>query len=282
MIDYFLGIMAILAAYKNLNLFLIKRKLKYGKKDPLIPGAEPFSLDGKKKLGVILIHGFTATSNEMKELGHYLNKKGISINVPLLSGHGTNPRQLLKVKSRDWTIDVKNAIKKLEKSCDEIYLVGNSFGGNLAFLNSNKSDKIKGIVSLAAPFIFKHHNVRKSLLHVFRQFKLFQRKRPTKKVKDIYRKTKRISYQQIPLNSLIELQKSVNLSKDCLSNITKKVLIIQSTNDDIVSKDSVNFVYNKVKSKDKEIFWVKDSIHVLIADSKKMQVFDKIYKFVSG
>ena len=101
-------------------------------------------------------------------------------------------------------------------------------------------------------------------------------------MRDIYRKTKRISYNQIPLNSLFEVQKIVSLSKGYLNKISKKILIVQSTKDDVVSKESVNFIYDNVKSRDKEIFWVKDSIHVLIADEKKMQVFKKIYQFVSG
>jgi carboxylesterase len=282
MLNYLLGLGALFAAYRKLNLFLIKRMLNDEKKEHLIPGAEPFFLQGKKNIGVLLIHGFTATSNEMKELGKYLNNKGLTVYSPLLSGHGTTPGHLLKFKSEDWLIDVKKSIKLLEKNCNEIYLVGNSFGGNLVFLNANESSKIKGIVSLAAPFVFKNQNLRKGILYAFRQFKVFQRKRPTKKVKEIYRKTKRISYQQIPLNSLLELQKIVNLSRGFLSKINKKVLIIQSTQDNIVSEESVNFIYNKVKSKNKEIFWVKNSIHVLVADDKKIKIFKKICSFISG
>ena len=282
MLTYFLGLAAILAAYRNLNLFLIKRALNEKDKVSIISGAEPFFLKGKKGRGVILVHGFTATPKEMKELGDYLNEKGFTVYSPLLSGHGTDSRYLLKVKYQDWLIDIKKSIKILESCCDEIYLIGNSFGGNLVFLNEENNPKIKGIVSLAAPFIFKHQNLRKSLLHAFRHFKIFQRKRPTRRVRDIYRKTKRISYNQIPLNSLFELQKIVHLSRECLNKISKKILIVQSTKDDVVSKESVDFIYDNVKSRDKEIFWVKDSIHVLIADEKKMQVFKKIYQFVSG
>jgi len=282
MLTYFLGLMAILAAYRKISLFLIKRSLNDENKVSIIPGAEPFFLQGGKKVGVLLIHGFTATPNEMKDLGNYLNKKGITVYSPLLFGHGIDPKYLLKVKFEDWLIDVKKSIKVLENCCDKIYLVGNSFGGNLAFLNVNNSSKIKGIVSLAAPFIFKNQNVRKSLLHVFRQFKVFQKKRPTKRVKEIYRKAKRISYQQIPLNSLLELQKIVNLSKKNIDKVSKRVLIIQSTKDDIVSGRSVDLIYNSIKSKDKEIFWVKDSIHVLIADKKKIGAFNKIYNFICG
>ena len=44
----------------------------------IIPGAEPFYFPGGQ-IGCVLIHGFTGSPKEMRELGEYLNKKGFTI-----------------------------------------------------------------------------------------------------------------------------------------------------------------------------------------------------------
>ena len=282
MLPYIVGLLLFLTTYKRVNLFLIRRFLKKSETLPILNGAEPFFLDGKSKngIGVLLLHGFTATPGEMRNVGKFLNQMGLTVYAPLLSGHGTDPRNLLLTKHDAWLRDLDKSLNVLDGCCKKIFLVGNSFGGNLAFLCQGRSKKIEGIVSLASPFVFRNENVRKSILHALKHFKLFQRKRYPKKIKKIYKKKRRISYNEIPLYSLIEMNQIIKKSKEILPKIKTKLLLMQSTNDNIVSKNSVGFIYNKVLSKDKKIVWVKDSIHVFIEDESDKGVFKEIYNFI--
>jgi len=55
------------------------------------------------KMGALLIHGFTATTAEVRLLGEYLHARGYTISAPLLPGHGTSPAEMNRCKWQDWT-----------------------------------------------------------------------------------------------------------------------------------------------------------------------------------
>jgi Esterase/lipase len=42
--------------------------------------------------GVLLIHGFTATTAEVRLLADAFKKQGLTVSAPLLPGHGTSPQ----------------------------------------------------------------------------------------------------------------------------------------------------------------------------------------------
>ncbi|MCJ7696498.1 MAG: hypothetical protein MUO40_13895, partial [Anaerolineaceae bacterium] len=69
-------------------------------KNPQLDG-ETFLLEGNNT-GVLLFHGFTATTTEVRLIGECLNKDGFTISAPLLPGHGTHPKDLNRVSWRDW------------------------------------------------------------------------------------------------------------------------------------------------------------------------------------
>jgi len=284
MFDYILGFLVFLSLYKHVNLFLIKRRLRRREEVKIMEGAEPFFLEAKtkrkKNVGALLIHGFTASPHELKELGHYLQKQGITVYAPLLSGHGTIPEQMLSIKYETWIHDVEKALTVLEGSCDEIYLVGSSFGGNLAFLVGEKQKKVKGIIALATPFIFRREKVGKLVLSGLRHIKLFQKKRYPKRVQNIYAKGQRVAYTQVPLSSLVQLLKVVKNSREVLPEITKPVLLIQSTDDNVVSEESVNQVITRIRSQKKKVVWIPHSIHVFILDEKRHAAFHEINSFI--
>ncbi len=52
--------------------------------------------------GVLLVHGYTATTSEVQPLARILNSEGYSVAGPLLPGHHTTPRELNQVKWQDW------------------------------------------------------------------------------------------------------------------------------------------------------------------------------------
>ncbi len=56
-----------------------------------------FFLKSRSKTGVLLIHGFTGSPEEMRPLGDYLKKKRLTVYCPVLPGHCTSVRNLEKV-----------------------------------------------------------------------------------------------------------------------------------------------------------------------------------------
>src|SRR5665811_713155 len=64
-------------------------------------GFDSFLLPGGED-GIVLLHGFTASPVEVRQLADFLNAQGYTASGPLLPGHGTHPDDLNRVKFEDW------------------------------------------------------------------------------------------------------------------------------------------------------------------------------------
>ena len=80
----------------------------------LIPTAEPFSLLGdRSKPACLLIHGFTGTPKEMRWMGEYLNEHGYTCLGVRLTGHATDPEDMIRSNWTDWTASVEDGYSLL-------------------------------------------------------------------------------------------------------------------------------------------------------------------------
>ena len=121
-------------------------------------GGEPIFIDKNSKFGVLMVHGFTSTPAEFIELSTYFADRGFSVSAPLLAGHGTSPDDLIKTTPQDWTQSVKDAYLELKKKSENIFIIGDSFGSNLAlWLAKEFNNEPTGIITLGAPIFLIHH-----------------------------------------------------------------------------------------------------------------------------
>ena len=275
--EYIAGILLMLNLYKRLNIFLIRRRSQ--KQISIIKGAEPYLLQGGKK-GVLFLHSFTSSPREGKELGKYLHKKGYTFYAPLLPGHGTSPERLALVKWDDWLKAANEAINTLEKNCSEICVVGNSLGGNIALFTA-KHPKVKSLVCLGTPFVLQKHKTLAAIFAVIKHFKLFQKKKHSKEVVAVKKKIKHISYDMVPLVAVGNANRLVQESKKQLAAIEKPVMIIQSKTDPVTHESSAYYIYHRLKTKNKQLFWIDKSYHNILLDNERRKTFQEIHSFIS-
>jgi carboxylesterase len=119
-----------------------------------VPGAEPLSARGsgaRGATGVVVVHGFTANPVGTRPLGQRLAAAGYSVEVPLLPGHGTSPRDLATTRYDDWRGTVENALDTLARGCDTLVLVGHSMGGSITLdLAASGRHRLAGAVAVNA------------------------------------------------------------------------------------------------------------------------------------
>ena len=265
-----------LRAFTGIRFFLIKLRVRSPVK--IAPEAQPFFNNFESKKVALLIHGFTSSPREFRYLSKYLSKKRISSYALLLPGHGTSPERLAVVKNYQWIESVQESIAMLSKNYEEIYLIGNSFGGNLALTCANYSDKIKGIITLGTPIFFRRNKLnRYFILPILRRIKLFQKK--SKATREFIRKNGG-SYNIVPLRAAYEILKVMEFSKKELPNIKKPILAMHVKNDPVVSEESHRYILDKVSSKDKNSFEVPESYHVFILDKYANLANKKIFEFI--
>src|SRR5439155_1506226 len=80
------------------------------------PTAEGFALAGSRPLGCLLIHGFTATPDEMRPLGEALAARGFPVRAVRLAGHGTEVADLAGTRWTDWFASVAEGADRLHRS----------------------------------------------------------------------------------------------------------------------------------------------------------------------
>ena len=88
------------------------------------PLAQPYFLDAKSKTLAILVHGFSGSPNDLRELADFLFVSGVSVAVPLLAGHGRHWTELQKTSYIDWWESVNQVFAEAHDKYDRIFLVG--------------------------------------------------------------------------------------------------------------------------------------------------------------
>ena len=118
------------------------------------PDAEPFSADGGP-VGVLVLHGFTGSTQTVRDWAAHLAAAGLTVRAPLLAGHGGTWQDLAKTGWTDWYADASRAFASLSQRCSQVFVAGISMGGCLALrLAETQGSLVSGVVlvnpSLAA------------------------------------------------------------------------------------------------------------------------------------
>lgn len=243
---------------------------------------KPFLLEGKKDTAVIIFHGWSALPKQAKPLAEFINGQGYLTYVPLLTGHGTHPDDLLTVKGEMWVKDVENAIKlvRQKKHIKKIVLVGISLGGNISLLASlNK--KVDGIVLLGTPIHLKNHFgvwVGSILLPIFKKYIKKSYPKSIRRDLDFFNTT---SYQYHPTINIREVLKVARRCAFSLPKIKTPLLILQTNKDYLVAKYSPWVIYNSVSSKIKKLQWIKlESEDHVFVQSEMKEYYSLVLNFV--
>lgn len=99
----------------------------------IMPGAEPYFQQGGEA-GCLLLHGFAASPAELRWLGEHLAAAGHTVYIPRLPGHGSDYRDMARVRWRDWYLAALDGLHLLRGHCRQVVTVGHSMGGLLGLL----------------------------------------------------------------------------------------------------------------------------------------------------
>ena len=253
-------------------------KLLYEEEQGLLK--EPFYFPGTNGKAVLLIHGWTSVPYEVRRLGKYLNENGYTVSGPLLRGHGTVSTDLENVRWEEWLCDATRAYEELAKNHEEVYVAGTSIGANLTVMLAKNKPKISGIVLMAMPYRIKKESIVVPIVRIINIFKKYNKKfyPPTFGLSSTV--TRLISYQVYPIKSALETFKFIKISRRELPKVKQPCLILQSSSDHIVTKNSLEKIYEKINSKIKEKKYIHKAYHTFISDIKNEHIFEDILKFI--
>jgi carboxylesterase len=242
---------------------------------PIVAGAEPYRHDGGPT-GVLLCHGLTGSPASLRPWAEHLAAAGLSVEVPLLPGHGTAWQDLNTTRWPDWYAAVERSLLDLRERCDPVVVGGLSMGGCLALrLAQLHGAAVSGLVLvnpaiasrdrrlLALPVI---HRVVPSLSALSGDI--------AKPGQD------EIAYDRNPLRALHSLTQLWKLVVADLPRVAQPMLIYRSDQDHIVDATSLGIITERVSSADVAVVRLSRSYHVATLDHDAETIFAGSLDFV--
>jgi carboxylesterase len=249
----------------------------------IIPTTEPFLLVGESnKPACLLIHGFTSTPKEMRGLGEFLNRHGYTCLGIRLTGHATQPEDMIRSNYTDWTASVEDGYNLLQTFTDRIILVGLSMGGVLTLLMSTRLEVI-GTVAMSTPYKLQD-DPRLRHIDLIAKTVPFMPKGdgvPGSGWFDKEAWKDHISYPQNPVRSIGQLNKLLGEMRSALPDLRVPVLLIHSKDDDYVLPGNMELIFaDLINAPDKTKLYVTGSGHVITRDAARQQVFQYVLDFI--
>ncbi len=248
-----------------------------------LPGAEPLFLEGSDR-GCLLLHGGGGgTTWDLKEFANLLHSEtGMTIWLPALIGYGTTPEDLKKVTFKDLLLDAQHGLDRLLESCDEISVVGHSFGGLLALVLAASREEVTRIVTWAAPVKVKNRML--SLLPSLSKIPLLKRAVPETYDAPVPQWLKDqgwVGYEKLPTSVGFVMLDAMDSLKERLHRVQCPTLVIQGSADSMVSEDSAPTIYESIASNEKDLLIIEGADHPMMNQSEyKDELFIRTIDFL--
>ncbi|PXW93081.1 esterase/lipase [Streptohalobacillus salinus] len=237
---------------------------------------EPFMFKGGER-AVLLLHGFTGHSADMRMLGRFLEKKGYTAHGPIYRGHGKAPEALLEGSKALWYEDVLQAYQSLkDQGYQKIAVLGLSLGGVLSLkLSINKP--VVGVSTMCSPMFFDNdYQMTKGFRYFATEYKKHEGKSQVAAEEEADQLVEDAKPLFQDLNQLIE---EVNQSLD---HIYTPTLVIQARDDRMINTKSANYIYDHVESDQKSIKWYEEAGHAITLGPKREAVHEDVYQFLES
>lgn len=240
---------------------------------------EEFSLMGKSDCSVVLIHGFTATTVEVRPLAEFLNRNGYNVIAPLLPGHNSNPEDLNSRKWTEWTEKVDSVVRKEKEKFKYVFIGGESMGGLIACYMASFYPDLTGLL-LYSPAI-RVKNLK--LMNLLQYIKKYIAK-PNIDIddKDIQDVLPWKGYKVNPTKAAVQLLRLQKIVEERLSLINQPTIIFQGKLDKTIDQTGAYIIYKKINSKNKKLIWLDESNHCVLLDKEYSFVFSESTKFIEN
>ena len=213
--------------------------------------------------GVLLCHGFTATTAEVRLLACSLHEHGYTVAGPLLPGHGTTPGDCNRYTWQDWFDSTEHAYQQLAAKCQRVVVGGESAGALLALVSATRHPEAAAILCYAPVMRLNLSRGAIFLLSLCAPFLTSIPKAPSKDDNPWQ------GYAVQPLKAARQILRLQKVIYPLLPQIHQPVLIMQGRLDPTVHPQSPQIIFDQVSSSIKELHWLEHSTHCVILDKER-------------
>ncbi len=241
---------------------------------PIIPGAEPESIDGGPN-GALVLHGFTGNCNSMRGIAHALAAAGFTVELPLLPGHGTTVEDMNETTWADWSAAAEETLGKLQARVDgKVVVVGLSMGGSLTAWLGTRHPELAGLAFVNAAITMPPEMAEgvRAMLDAGEEYL----EGIGSDIADP--DSTESAYAQTPLKPLLSMLEAEESTHPNLGKITCPSLIITSRQDHVVPPTNSDDLASAVNGPVERI-WLERSYHVATLDYDKADVEKTVVAF---
>lgn len=244
--------------------------------NPLLEGDSFFWRAGNQ--GVLLVHGFTATTAEVRPLAQFLHAAGYSVSGVLLPGHGTTAEEANRFTWMDWNASIDQAYQQLRQSCEHLTIAGESLGGLLTLFQASITPEFEKVV-VYAPALKLRSKWAGRLAHLLAPFLPVLQKpaSPPTQADELWQ-----GYTVYPLKAMLQLLKLQKVVTERLPGIRQPLLIVQGRLDQTVDPGVPEHIRSQVNSTRVEVNWFEKSGHCVILDEERQKVMETTINFLQS
>lgn len=236
---------------------------------------KPFSAVGTSDVGCLVMQGFTGTVGSIRYYAEQLAAKGLSIEAPRLTGHGTRWQDVNKAHYTDWINDAEQAYQLLARRCKKVFVTGLSMGGTLILYLAERHPEIAGVIPVNAPVFMT--DKRAPLLPILKHLVAST---PAIASDIMEPGVVEPAYDRTPTAGAHEMVKLLGVTRRDLRLIAQPLLVMRSEHDHVVPHACGPYIMEHVSSKDKTMVVFDKSAHVVTMDYDKDGVVDAAWTFI--
>lgn len=240
----------------------------------LLPGAHPFSASNGPN-GALVLHGFTGSPQSMRPLAEAFADAGLSVELPLLPGHGTKVEDMVPTRWQDWLGAAEEAYQGLAARCDRVVVAGLSMGGTLALALGERHHEIAGLV-LVNPLVEK---AAESFYEMMRATLEAGTDRFPGIGSDVAQPGHvEYAYEETPIEALLSLMDGAGEVHAGLEKVTSPVLLLSSRTDHVVPTSSGDALVAGAGGSVERVF-LERSFHVATLDYDAAEIEERAVQF---
>src|SRR5690625_2964925 len=205
---------------------------------------------------VLLLHGFTGNTSDVRQLGRFLQKKGMTSYSINYEGHAEHPKKITASSPYIWFKQVIDAYDFLrDEGYTNIFIAGVSIGGVMALQLATKREAT-GVGTICSPMFMKDSATlyEQFIIYAKKYLSMFEQKSAEEIEQEIegFEKT----------STFDDISTFINMVRGNLNDVNVPLFVAQAENDKVIDPESANIIFEGSGTDEKIIKWYDKGGHV--------------------
>lgn len=223
---------------------------------------------------VLLLHSFTGTVQDVKEVAENLNEEGFTCYAPCYTGHGLPVSEFVKYDIHDWWKDVEASYRFLQaEGYREIDAIGVSLGGIFS-LKLAEEFKIGRVVGMSIPYEKREKGVIERLNTYGERLQHYILCTDDEQVEEM-------AHVRNYINGADRFESFTDKTMNELEHITAPTLLMYGGQDEISYRESAIKIENGLTNvNDIEVECFENAGHLMTRRKDKSAIIERIIDFL--